>query len=98
MLFGKSLPIRFVAVYHPSHTGVIPTRGVIFSLGVNDQGVTHARESFTPLTPVFVEQCIAWVCAHLGFIVHTVSGISNRWSGIRGGTVWWKIGWNGECS
>ena len=46
--------------------------------------------------PVFVEQCIAWVCAHLGFIVHTVSGISNRWSGIWGwknavenGMEWW---------
>ena len=25
---------------------------------------------------------IAWVCAHLGFIVHTVLGVSNCWSRI----------------
>ena len=25
---------------------------------------------------------VAWVCAHLGFIVHTVLGVSNCWSGI----------------
>ena len=46
MLFGKSLPISFVAAHHPDH------RGVISALGTNDQGVTHARESSTPLTPV----------------------------------------------
>ena len=40
---------------------------------------------------------VAWVCAELGFIVHTVSGSSNRWSGIWGGTVGWKMGWNGRC-
>ena len=28
---------------------------------------------------------VAWVCAHLGFIVHNVSGVSNHWSGIWGG-------------
>ena len=43
--FGKSLPISFVAAHHPGH------RGVISALGVNDRGVTHAGESFTPLTP-----------------------------------------------
>ena len=42
MLFGKSLPIRFVAVHHPGHRGVIPARG---ALGVNDQGVIHASDT-----------------------------------------------------
>ena len=31
--------------------------------------------------PVFLEEC-STVCAHLGFIVHTVLGASNCWSGI----------------
>ena len=29
---------------------------------------------------------VAWVCAHLGFILHTVLVVSNCWSGIQGGT------------
>ena len=41
---------------------------------------------------------VAWICADLGFIVHTVSGSYICWSGIWGGTVGWKMGWNGECS
>ena len=46
-------------------------------------------------TPVFVGHSI---CAHLEFIVHTLSGISNPWSGIWVGTVGWKMGWDGGCS
>ena len=38
----------FVAAHHPGHRGVIPARGVISALGVNDRGVTHAGESLTP--------------------------------------------------
>ena len=44
--------------------------------------------------PVLVEEC----SIHLGFILHTVSGVSNRWTGIWSGTVGWKMGWNGRCS
>ena len=30
VLFGKSLPISFVAAHHPGHRGVIPARGESF--------------------------------------------------------------------
>ena len=30
VLFGKSLPISFVAAHHPDHRGVIPARGESF--------------------------------------------------------------------
>ena len=46
---------------------------------------------------VFVGEC-SMVCAHLRFIVHTALSDSNRWSGIQGGTVGWKMGCNDGCS
>ena len=48
MLFGKSLPISFVAAHHPGHRGSHSCQGgVISALGVNDRGVTHASDTGT---------------------------------------------------
>ena len=46
VLFGKSLPISFVATHHHGRKGVVPTRGGVTSaLGVNDRGVIHASDT-----------------------------------------------------
>ena len=43
---------------------------------------------------VFVEECSMGIFSSW---VHC-AGVSNRWSGIQGGTVGWKMGWNDGCS
>ena len=43
----------------------------------------------TRVTGAVVQGCAAYYC----WIVHTVLGVSNRWSGIQGGTVGGK--WDG---
>ena len=46
--------------------------------------------------PVFVEECSMGMCS--SWIVRTGLGVSNHWSGIQGGIVWWKMVWNDGCS
>ena len=52
-MFSEKVTVHdFAAAHHPGHRGVIPAMQgeVISALGVNDGGVTHAGESFMPLT------------------------------------------------
>jgi len=42
------------------------------------KGLGHQEQTYM----VALWRNVAWVCADLGFIVHTVSGASNCWSGI----------------
>ena len=58
VLFGKSLPISFVAAHHPGHRGVIPARGESFPPQASmtgehsRRGVIHASDTVSPLERV----------------------------------------------